>query len=322
MASDSKLQSEPSVSRTARYWSHRPPSTYCLKIESFEELQNSDSTEKYESCPFTAGGYNWTLILYPNGNKRENGTGYISLYVAIDISCFKTAPREVYADLNFFIYNKKENKYLTIQVGTEVQCFYMLRTVQGFSQVLAIDNFSDPANGYLYDGGHCEFGVDVFTTPPFHQCEVFSVTKKFDSPKFTWRVKNFSTLSKDVNKSEAFSMGKRSWVLDLYPRGTGSGKGNWVSLFVELGRNEVLKPGEKVYARYKLRVLDQKQSNHKESTAEYWFEKPNYDWGYPQFVSLSDLRDSSKGFIMNDELVVEVEFEALSETNYFSSNTE
>ena len=58
---------------------------------------------------------NRTLVVYPKGNKNDSGTGYISLYVAIDSSTL-TSPRQVVpADLRFYVFNKKEKKYFTIQ---------------------------------------------------------------------------------------------------------------------------------------------------------------------------------------------------------------
>ena len=51
------------------------------------------------------------LIVYPNGNGKDDGSGFISMYVEID----SKITTEVFAELRFFVYNKKENKYFTIQ---------------------------------------------------------------------------------------------------------------------------------------------------------------------------------------------------------------
>lgn len=61
------------------------------------------------------------MIIYPKGNDKDNGSGFISMYVEIDsTSLVSIPPSEVYADLRFFVFNKKENKYYTIQ-GMYVQ---------------------------------------------------------------------------------------------------------------------------------------------------------------------------------------------------------
>lgn len=57
---------------------------------------------------------NRTLVVYPKGNKNDNGAGFLSLYAAIDNSTL--APhQEVYVDLRFYVFNRVEKKYFTIQ---------------------------------------------------------------------------------------------------------------------------------------------------------------------------------------------------------------
>lgn len=56
------------------------------------------------------------MIIYPNGNDNDDGKGYLSMYVEIDnISLISAQTDEVYADIRFFVFNKIENKYFTIQ---------------------------------------------------------------------------------------------------------------------------------------------------------------------------------------------------------------
>ncbi|XP_058216708.1 uncharacterized protein LOC131327573 [Rhododendron vialii] len=58
------------------------PAHFLLKIETFSIL-NEEKIEKYESDDFEVGGYKWGLCFYPNGNKKRNGDGHISLYLVI-----------------------------------------------------------------------------------------------------------------------------------------------------------------------------------------------------------------------------------------------
>ncbi|KAG5596719.1 hypothetical protein H5410_037951 [Solanum commersonii] len=39
--------------------------------------------DKFESNEFEAGGHKWKMIVYPDGNTHENGSGHISVYLAI-----------------------------------------------------------------------------------------------------------------------------------------------------------------------------------------------------------------------------------------------
>ncbi|KAL1197745.1 hypothetical protein V5N11_012398 [Cardamine amara subsp. amara] len=71
----SSRDSKVSLSSTVKGLRERPPSSYSLKMESFNTLIKSIYTDRYESRPFRVGRYNWTLVVYPKGNKNDNGTG-------------------------------------------------------------------------------------------------------------------------------------------------------------------------------------------------------------------------------------------------------
>ncbi|CAH2053054.1 unnamed protein product, partial [Thlaspi arvense] len=171
------------------------------RSKNFPNLRNQLSSDgKYESRLFSSGGYNWRMVIYPKGNDNDFGIGFISMYVEIDTTSLTSKqPSEVFADLRFFVYNKKENKYFTIQ-DVESKSFNALRRVWGFPQVLSLDTFSDPINGYIF-GDECEFGVDVIVAPSPTNWEVLSFDDKPSYPKFSWTLKNFSDLKDTFYKS-------------------------------------------------------------------------------------------------------------------------
>ncbi|KAF8109683.1 hypothetical protein N665_0093s0036 [Sinapis alba] len=300
---------------------NRPPMSYSLKMESFNTLLQSTEAERYESRPFPVGGHKWSLIVYPNGNKQDNGTGFISLYVAIDNSTLIAKHLEVIADLRFYVFKKNERKYFTIQ-DTHAWRYNIFKTMWGFSQVLPLATFRDPRNGYLYDGDQCEFGVDVTINSPFQSSELFSVARNFDNPKFTWRIQGFSKLLGDKYFSDTFSVGGRNWNIQVNPSGRGTAKGKALSMYLLLNANEKLKPYEKIYVRAKLRVVDQPifpflGGTNIEKQIDHWFTNPGEIWGYNEFISRDELTSFLTGYIMNDVLIVEAEMEAISSTKYF-----
>ncbi|CAN6991976.1 unnamed protein product [Brassica rapa subsp. trilocularis] len=68
---------------------HRPPSTYSMKIQSLSQLKTLFSgTDGYKSRTFSSGKYNWKLVVYPEGNEKDNGTGFVSMYVELDSESF------------------------------------------------------------------------------------------------------------------------------------------------------------------------------------------------------------------------------------------
>ncbi|KAG2312912.1 hypothetical protein Bca52824_024469 [Brassica carinata] len=287
------------ASTLAKKWREHPPSSFSLKVDNFKQLEKfaSTSDDKYQSRLFSSGGYNWKLIVYPKGNEKDNGKGFISMYVEIDSKSLTSAPqREVFAELIFFVYNKKEKKYLTIQ-DVEVQRFNPLKTVWGLQQVLSSDSFNNPESGYVFEGDQCEFGVDDVVPSPLTNWEILSFNEKPENPKFSWTVKNFSPLKEDKYTSNTFSMGARKWlvVLWLYPKGDSRADGKWLSLFLLLADSDKPKADEKIFTLATLRVLDPLGSNHSEHKLNHWHNEKNFGW---------------------DELNVEIEFEAVSATKY------
>ncbi|VVA98801.1 unnamed protein product [Arabis nemorensis] len=287
-------------STIVKNWREHPPSSYSLKIDKLSQF----NLNKYESRRFLSGGYNWRLAIFPKGNKADNGSGFISMYVEIDsTNLVSRPPTEVFAYLTFLVYSKKENKYLSIHVW-------------GLSQVLPCDTFNDPKKGFIFDGEQCEFGVDVMVVSPFTKWEVASFNKTFDYPKFSWSVKNFSELNEKSYFSNRFSMGGRKWTLRLYPKGEKAAGGKWLSFYLKLDYDETLTADEKIYVRAHLRVRDPQGSNDitDTSTLTIGNRSRGGGWGIIRFLSLAKLR---RAYLDNDDsLNVEAEFEVVSETKY------
>ncbi|CAN8258671.1 unnamed protein product [Cochlearia groenlandica] len=317
-SSSTSRDNKVSASTTMKGLREGPPSSYTIKLESFSTLVKSTYADRYESRPFKIGRYNWTLVVYPKGNKNDNGVGYISMYVAIDISTLQFPSQVVLADLRFYILNKKEKKYFTIQ-DSDLWKFSATNKMWGYPKVLPLTTFNNLKNGYLYDTDKCEFGVDVTLPPPNDKSEIFSVAKNFSNARFTWFIQGFSTIPTDY-LSQEFIIGDKSWNLRVFRNGFGDFEGKNLSLYLNLGPQEVLKtkPYDKVYVRAKLRVPNQGRSNYVlERSLDNWFSQQNIGWGYVDFMPLSDLKDPAIGFVRNDMLVVQVEMEIISTTKYF-----
>ncbi|EFH48715.1 predicted protein [Arabidopsis lyrata subsp. lyrata] len=302
-------------STTLESWRERPPSSYSIKVENLSQFESSTlhSDGKYLSRHFSSGDYKWRMIIYPKGNDKDNGSGFISMYVEIDsTSLISTTPTEVYANLQFFVFNKKENKYFTIQ-DVESKPFNTLRTMWGLPQVLALDTFNDRNNGYLFDGDHCEFGVDIIVVPPPTKWEMLSFVK-LPYPKFSWIVKNFSEIKDNPYTSDSFSKGGKKWVLKVYPKGYSTPDSKWLSIYLYLADGEILKNDEKIYVQAHVKVEDPRGSNHLTCKLNWWFNRPSQSCGWDHFVSTAELRKSYLD--KKDTLNVEVEFKVVSATNY------
>ncbi|KAJ0244162.1 MATH/TRAF domain-containing protein [Hirschfeldia incana] len=289
----------------------RLPSTYSMKIQSLSQLKTLFSgTSGYKSRTFSSGKYNWRLVIYPKGNKKDNGTGFLSMYVELDS---KSVSSTILAYLTFFIYNKKENKYFTIQDDiNEGKQFNALRSVHGFPQVLPLDTFNDPKNGYVFDGDQCEFGVDVMV--PLTNWEVVSYTQEFSNPKFHWTLKKFSKLKEHCYVSNKLLAGGSNWVLRLYPKGEDTACSAWLSLFLQIGDGETMNTGEEIYVQCDIRILDPIGGNHLTRKFNQRLSNSTPSWGWREFVSLAHLE---KAYLdKQGTLKVEIEFEVVSTTKY------
>ncbi|KAM7482406.1 hypothetical protein LguiB_006989 [Lonicera macranthoides] len=282
------------------------PAHYICKIESFSILVES-GMERYESDDFEASGYKWKLCLYPNGNKKRNGENHISLYLAISDTTALPQGWEVNAQFKLFVYDRILDKYLTIQdAGGKIRRFYGMKTEWGFDQLIPLDIFKNESNGYLIED-NCAFGAEVFVTKYAGKGQCLSMIKESKENTYAWKIDNFSTTNESSLIPEEFEAGGRKWKLWLYPKRDIKGKGRSLSLYLELADYATLPPKWRVYAKYKLRMRDQLQSNHFERGVSTWFGDSIKSRGFHSFMLLSDLNDTSKGFIVNNTIIVEAE---------------
>ncbi|KAK2650728.1 hypothetical protein Ddye_018217 [Dipteronia dyeriana] len=296
------------------------PAHFALKIESYSLLSNAPHGhgKRYESGIFEVKGYKWKLILYPQGDKTYDGKANISLNVAIDESnSFPNNNWIVCAYLKFFILDQKTKKYLTIQeTKGALKYFDNLRNEHGCAQLISLDELNDPCNGYLVNDC-CVFGVEVFVIQPASgNEETLTMVKEPNGRTHTWLIKNFSKLNDNLQYSDEFTVGGRKWNLKLFPKGIKSDMGKSLSLYIWLSDLKSVIPvipERKVYAEYKLRIVDHSRIKKVEKQASHWFDS-NRDWGFSNFISLKELHELDNGYLNDDTLIVEVEFDVISVT--------
>ncbi|CAL5441043.1 unnamed protein product [Camellia sinensis] len=296
-----------------------PTSHYIFKIEPFSQLSKAlldTEVQSYESDIFQATDYKWRLSLYPNGDEKRNGKGYISLYLVITETNKLPLGWEVNVNFKLFVYNQIQDKYLTIQdANGKVSCFHGMITEWGFPQLLSLTTFNDPSNGYLISD-KCMFGAEVFVLNYSGRAEFLSF-KELDIIH-TWKIENFSSLDAEYVVSDVFTAESCKWILCLYPKGCPEEKVKCLSLFLGLYNGESFPPERKLYAHYSLCIRNQHNGKHKKITDRSWFSTTLGDvCGESTFLSLTDLHDSNKGFLVNDTLIVECKVIAISEVKNF-----
>ncbi|KAI8554619.1 hypothetical protein RHMOL_Rhmol05G0112000 [Rhododendron molle] len=245
------------------------PAHYLFKIESFSIL-SEEKIEKYESDDFEVGGYKWGLCFYPNGNKKRNGDGHISLYLVIRDTDELPPGWEVNVQFKFFVFDHVRDKYLTVQdADCRTRRYHQMRTEWGISKLISLDTFKKSTNGYLLDDS-CVLGVEVFVTKYAGKGECLSMIKEPRGNTYTWKVDNFSAISMQYLRSEEFNIGGRNWKLVLYPKGDAEAKGRSLSLYLSVADCEKLPLNWKKYARFKLRVRNQVGGVHQERQGDLY----------------------------------------------------
>ncbi|XP_059652539.1 uncharacterized protein LOC132299753 isoform X3 [Cornus florida] len=289
------------------------PSHYMFKIESLSVLLKTENGN-IESDVFETGGYKWKLSFYPNGNNKRNGKDHISLFLAISDTNNLPSGWEVHVKFKLFVFDHIRDNYLTVEDAKPVlRRFHIMKTEWGFEKFLSLEKFQNPSNGYLLDDT-CVFGAEVFVIKFAGKGECLSIKALSDNSTYTWTVDHFSALSNQLYSGE-FNIGGRNWKLLLYPKGQGDDEGKSLSLYLAVADSEknYLKSA-KLYAKYKLRIRDQVNGKHREGEASVRFSAADLSWGFQSFKSLSELYDKSKGFMVNDTVIIEAEFTMLSVT--------
>ncbi|XP_010430785.1 PREDICTED: MATH domain and coiled-coil domain-containing protein At3g27040-like [Camelina sativa] len=131
--------------------------------------------------------------------------------------------------------------------------------------------------------------------------------------KFTWVIKNFSSLESDAVYSDIFVAGRCKWRLIAYPKGSDrSFNYNNLSLFLCIPDSVSLPSGWRRHVKMSFRLVNQKpgELSHMRE-AEYWFDQKNTTWGFPFMLPLYEFQGHDKGFLVNGELKIVAEVDVL-----------
>lgn len=180
---------------------------------------------------------------------------------------------------------------------------------------MQLDVFKDERNGYLVQD-KCVFGVEVSVHSYTGRGECLALPVKPSSATYTWKIVDYSETD-EMRLSEVFTRQDFKWRLKLFPRGTKREEGKSLSLYLEsLDHKTTLS----VYAEFKLRTKHQLNGKDIEKTADHLFTVLEDDWGFDAFLSLNDIKNASKGFLVNGTMIVEVEFVRISSVKSFTEN--
>ncbi|KAM7262252.1 hypothetical protein ACFE04_021329 [Oxalis oulophora] len=116
-----------------------------------------------------------------------------------------------------------------------------------------------------------------------------------EATKFTWTIEKFSRLNANKKYSEVFTAGGYKWRVLIFPKGNNK---DYLSVYLDVPDLATLPYGWSRHAKFD--IENEHEFNVKES-----------DWGFTSFMHLSDLNDTTKGYLVNDTLTVEAEVEVV-----------
>ncbi|KAF2282782.1 hypothetical protein GH714_043078 [Hevea brasiliensis] len=291
-----------------------------MEEEIGELAVNEEQAESYESSDFEVGGYKWRLSLYPKGNKKvDDKNEHVSLYLILSKSNALPLHREVNVYFKLFVYNQILDKYLVVQDAKEkIRRFRGAKIKRGFDKLVSLNAFNEASNGYLVDDC-CILGAEIFVIERTGKGECVSIVKELaNCNAYTWKIQKFSDWNQEYYKSQVFVIGGYRWSLLLYPNGNSEEKGKCLSMFLQLEDSKPFDSGQKLYTEFILRVRDQLLGVHHEQKGNNKYCTSAINCGFRRLILLSDLNDASKGFILDNTVIIEVQIPLMTVVKDFS----
>ncbi|CAA2992867.1 MATH domain and coiled-coil domain-containing At3g58360-like isoform X1 [Olea europaea subsp. europaea] len=143
--------------------------------------------------------------------------------------------------------------------------------------------------------------------------------KDCEEIRYTWRIRNFSSLNVSDIYSGVFEVSGCRWCLQAYPKGNDV---DHLSVYLQVADKDSLPDGWSRTANFTLHLINQMNSTMSMSTkqgAQCKFEKEKSRWGYPSLFPLSKLHDKNGGYLVDGTCVIEAE---VSVTDVFPVSTD
>ncbi|KAG7549768.1 TRAF-like [Arabidopsis thaliana x Arabidopsis arenosa] len=136
------------------------------------------------------------------------------------------------------------------------------------------------------------------------------------SLKFTWTIPNFSRQNTRKHYSDVFVVGGYKWRILIFPKGNNV---DHLSMYLDVSDAASLPYGWSRYAQFSLAVVNQIHSRYTiRKETQHQFNARESDWGFTSFMPLSELYDPSRGYLVNDTVLVEAEVAVRKVLDYWS----
>ncbi|XP_061955007.1 ubiquitin C-terminal hydrolase 12-like isoform X1 [Populus nigra] len=136
------------------------------------------------------------------------------------------------------------------------------------------------------------------------------------SMKFSWTIENFTRLNTKKHYSDIFIVGSYKWRVLIFPKGNNV---DHLSMYLDVADSTALPYGWSRYAQFSLAVVNQIHNKYSiRKDTHHQFNARESDWGFTSFMPLSELYDPSRGYLVNDTVVIEAEVAVCKVLDYWS----
>lgn len=279
------------------YSINKATGVYVWRIPNFSKIKD----RRVYSDVFSIVGQKWKLVVYPKGSKGDDN---LSCY--LEIVDHEELPDGwcTLADFSFSVINQLEsNKKIVREVNGHR--FYKNHTDLGFPQLIKKTVLKDKKSGYLVnDTLVLEFLIEVLDNTTYAPDDMSGV--------YTWKLQELNTL-KDRATSNMFKVGNCRWVTAVYPHGKGCGTN--LAVYLKVAEPLALPSGWSYLVNFRFSVVNQQDGTKFSRLVESKnFKQKVEDWGFPQFMKLTQLYEEGAGYVKDNTIAVEVQVEIIRES--------
>ncbi|CAH8260155.1 unnamed protein product [Arabidopsis lyrata] len=134
--------------------------------------------------------------------------------------------------------------------------------------------------------------------------------------KFTWTIPIFTRLNTRKHYSDVFVVGGYKWRILIFPKGNNV---DHLSMYLDVADAANLPYGWSRYSQFSLAVVNQVNNRYSiRKETQHQFNARESDWGFTSFMPLSELYDPTRGYLVNDTVLIEAEVAVRKVLDYWS----
>ncbi|KAI5394667.1 ubiquitin C-terminal hydrolase 12 [Lathyrus oleraceus] len=138
------------------------------------------------------------------------------------------------------------------------------------------------------------------------------------SGRFTWAIDNFSRLQKK-HYSDVFTVGGYKWRILIFPKGNNA---EHLSMYIDVADSSSMPFGWTRFAQFSLSVVNQVHSKYTiRKETQHQFNARESDWGFTNFMPLSELYDPGRGYIVDDRCILEADVNVRKDLDYWAHDS-